>query len=141
MKLADRISKIKPSATLEMTAKAAELKSKGIEVFNMSVGEPDFNTPNNIINAAIKAMNTGHTRYTPGSGTKNLKNAIKKKLIRDNKLDYSLDEIIISSVPTYDEKDLKSVNRSGAADDISDDADKDSEKSTKPVLKKIKKVT
>ena len=97
MKLADRIHRIQPSATLEMTAKAAELRLKGVEVFNMSVGEPDFNTPSNIINAAIEAMNSGHTRYTPGAGTTMLKEAIQKKLIRDNKLNYDLDQIIVSS--------------------------------------------
>ena len=97
MELANRIHRIQPSATLEMTAKAAELRLKGIEVFNMSVGEPDFNTPSNIINAAIEAMNSGHTRYTPGGGTTMLKQAIQKKLIRDNKLNYNLDEIIVSS--------------------------------------------
>ena len=62
MKLAQRINRIKPSATLAMTAKAAELRSQGKDVLNMSVGEPDFNTPNNIINAAIQAMQSGHTR-------------------------------------------------------------------------------
>ena len=82
MELANRIHRIQPSATLEMTAKAAELRLKGVEVFNMSVGEPDFNTPSNIINAAIEAMNSGHTRYTPGAGTTMLKQAIQKKLIR-----------------------------------------------------------
>tara|TARA_B110000263_G_scaffold248152_1_gene262427 strand:+ start:942 stop:2129 length:1188 start_codon:yes stop_codon:yes gene_type:complete len=97
MELANRIHRIQPSATLEMTAKAAELRLKGVEVFNMSVGEPDFNTPSNIINAAIEAMNSGHTRYTPGGGTTMLKQAIQKKLIRDNKLNYNLDEIIVSS--------------------------------------------
>ncbi len=97
MKLANRIHRIQPSATLEMTAKAAELKSKGVEVFNMSVGEPDFNTPSNIINAAIEAMNSGHTRYTPGAGTQSLKHAIQQKLMRDNHLDYNLEEIIVSS--------------------------------------------
>mgnify|MGYP001221887199 CR=1 FL=1 len=97
MKLADRINRIQPSATLEMTAKAAELRSQGIEVFNMSVGEPDFNTPSNIIKAAINGMNDGHTRYTPGAGTKALKEAIQKKLIRDNQLSYNIDEIIVSS--------------------------------------------
>ena len=97
MKLANRIHRIQPSATLEMTAKAADLRSQGIEVFNMSVGEPDFNTPSNIINAAIEAMNGGHTRYTPGSGTAHLKGAIQKKLIRDNQLNYDLDQIIVSS--------------------------------------------
>ena len=97
MKLANRIHRIQPSATLEMTAKASELRAKGVEVFNMSVGEPDFNTPSHIINAAIDAMNSGHTRYTPGGGTIALKEAIQKKLIRDNKLNYNLDEIIVSS--------------------------------------------
>ena len=97
MKLANRIHRIQPSATLEMTAKASELRAKGVEVFNMSVGEPDFNTPSHIINAAIDAMNSGHTRYTPGGGTTALKEAIQKKLIRDNKLNYNIDEIIVSS--------------------------------------------
>ena len=96
MNLADRIDRIMPSATLEMTAKAAELKSKGLEVFNMSVGEPDFNTPQNIVDAAIFAMNSGETRYTPGGGTSHLKNAIKKKLLRDNYINYNMDEIIVS---------------------------------------------
>ena len=72
MTLAKRISRIQPSATLAMTAKAAELRSQGKDVLNMSVGEPDFNTPENIINAAIQAMQDGHTRYTPGGGTKEL---------------------------------------------------------------------
>ena len=82
MKFAKRISRIQPSATLAMTAKAAELRSQGKDVLNMSVGEPDFNTPDNIINAAIQAMKDGHTRYTPGGGTKELKLAIQEKLIR-----------------------------------------------------------
>ena len=77
MKLAKRIDRIQPSATLAMTSKAAELRAQGKDVLNMSVGEPDFNTPQNIINAAIDAMNNGHTRYTPGGGT-NLKEAIQK---------------------------------------------------------------
>jgi aspartate aminotransferase len=97
MKFAQRINRIKPSATLAMTAKAAELRSQGKDVLNMSVGEPDFNTPNNIINAAIQAMQSGHTRYTPGGGTRELKEAIKKKLSRDNNLNYNLNEIIVSS--------------------------------------------
>ena len=95
--LAKRISRIQPSATLAMTAKAAELKAEGKDVLNMSVGEPDFNTPTNIINAAVQAMNEGHTRYTPGGGTKDLKLAIQEKLIRDNNLNYDLNQIIVSS--------------------------------------------
>ena len=97
MKLAKRISRIQPSATLAMTAKAAELRSQGKDVLNMSVGEPDFNTPNNIINAAIQAMKDGHTRYTPGGGTHELKLAIQQKLMRDNNLNYDLNQIIVSS--------------------------------------------
>ena len=97
MKLAKRIGRIQPSATLAMTAKAAELRSQGKDVLNMSVGEPDFNTPANIINAAIQAMHNGHTRYTPGGGTRELKEAIQTKLSRDNDLNYNLNEIIVSS--------------------------------------------
>jgi len=97
MKLAKRIDRIQPSATLAMTSKAAELRAQGKDVLNMSVGEPDFNTPQNIINAAIDAMNNGHTRYTPGGGTKDLKEAIQKKLQRDNNIHYELNEIIVSS--------------------------------------------
>ena len=78
MKLANRIHRIQPSATLEMTAKASELRAKGVEVFNMSVGEPDFNTPSHIINAAIDAMNSGHTRYTPGGEPLLLRRQFKK---------------------------------------------------------------
>jgi len=95
--LAKRISRIQPSATLEMTAKAAELRAEGKDVLNMSVGEPDFNTPSNIVDAAIQAMKNGHTRYTPGGGTKDLKLAIQKKLDRDNHLSYDLNQIIVSS--------------------------------------------
>ena len=97
MTLAQRIGRIQPSATLAMTAKAAELRSQGKDVLNMSVGEPDFNTPENIINAAIQAMQDGHTRYTPGGGTKDLKLAIQQKLNRDNNLNYDLNQIIVSS--------------------------------------------
>ena len=91
-----RLDRIKPSATLAMTAKAAELKAKGINVLNLSVGEPDFNTPDNIIKAAKNAMDNGHTKYTPGSGILKLKEAVCNKLSRDNKLLYNTDEIIIS---------------------------------------------
>tara|TARA_B100002052_G_scaffold299187_1_gene336199 strand:+ start:1904 stop:3088 length:1185 start_codon:yes stop_codon:yes gene_type:complete len=91
-----RIDRIQPSATLEMTAKAAELRSKGVEVLNLSVGEPDFNTPQNIIDAAKNAIDSGHTKYTPGSGILPLKQAVCNKLLRDNNLKYSPEEIIIS---------------------------------------------
>ena len=91
-----RLDRIQPSATLEMTAKAAELRSQGIDVLNFSVGEPDFNTPSNIIDAAKFAMDQGFTKYTPGSGTHDLKQAICEKLKRDNNLEYNPDNIIVS---------------------------------------------
>ena len=92
----DRINRIQPSATLEMTAKAAELRSQGIDVINLSVGEPDFNTPQNIIKAAKKAMDSGFTKYTPGSGILDLRKAVCTKLKRDNLLNYEPTEIIVS---------------------------------------------
>ena len=93
---AERINRIKPSATLEMTAKAAELRSKGLDVINLSVGEPDFNTPKNIIDAAKNAMDAGFTKYTSGAGILDLREAITKKLKRDNNLHYDFNEIIVS---------------------------------------------
>ena len=79
-----------------MTAKAAELRAQGIDVLNFSVGEPDFNTPANIIDAAKNAMDKGFTKYTPGSGTKELKEAICTKLNRDNNLSYNPENIVVS---------------------------------------------
>ena len=96
MKIADRISRIQPSITLEMTAKAAELRLSGIDVINLSVGEPDFDTPENIKEAARSAINRGMTKYTAGSGIPELKKSIINKLKRDNNLDYDLDNIIVS---------------------------------------------
>jgi len=94
--LSSRISRIQPSATLEMTAKAAELKRIGLPVYNLSVGEPDFPTPENIQKAGIYAIQNGHTKYTPGSGTHDLKKAIITKLERDNDLFYNLNQIVVS---------------------------------------------
>ena len=94
--LTSRISRIQPSATLAMTAQAAELKRKGLPVYNMSVGEPDFPTPKHIQKAGIFAIQNGHTKYTAGSGTRELKEAIVKKFNRDNNLQYTLDEIVVS---------------------------------------------
>ena len=91
-----RTTRIQPSATLEMTAKAAELRAQGIDVINLSVGEPDFPTPKNIRDAGIFGIENGHTRYTAGSGTPDLKNAIIEKLSRDNQLDFSHEEIMVS---------------------------------------------
>ena len=96
MKIADRISRIQPSITLEMTAKAAELKQAGVDVVNLSVGEPDFDTPINIKEAAHSAIKKGMTKYTAGSGIPELKRAIINKLKRDNNLNYDLKNIIVS---------------------------------------------
>ena len=95
-KPADRINRIQPSATLAMTAKAAELKRENKPVYNMSVGEPDFATPQNIQKAGVYAIENGFTKYTPGSGTFELKEAICTKLQRDNNLFYDVDNIVVS---------------------------------------------
>ena len=94
--LTDRIGRITPSAPLAMTAKAAELRAAGKPVINLSVGEPDFPTPENIRNAGKRAIDEGHTRYTPGGGTLELKKAVVKKLSRDNDLHYDTSQILIS---------------------------------------------
>ena len=96
MNIADRISRIQPSITLEMTAKAAELRRQGVDVINLSVGEPDFDTPENIKDAAYSAIKNGLTKYTAGSGTPDLKDAIIKKLNRDNNLNFEANNIIVS---------------------------------------------
>ena len=92
----DRINRIQPSLTLQMTSKATELRAKGLNVINMSVGEPDFNTPENISNAGINAINDGITRYTPGAGLPALRQAACDKMARDNNLNFSPDQVIVS---------------------------------------------
>ena len=79
-----------------MTAKAVELRSQGLDVLNFSVGEPDFNTPQNIINAAKDAMDSGYTKYTPGSGIRELKEAVCQKIDRDNNLSYNPENVVVS---------------------------------------------
>jgi len=96
-KLADRIDKIQPSFTLQMATIAAELRAKGESVINFSVGEPDFNTPENIIDAGKKAMDQGYTKYTAGPGMVEFRQAICKKLKLENGLEYSTDEILVSN--------------------------------------------
>ena len=95
--IAERVQRIQPSFTLEMTARAADLRNNGVDVIDLGVGEPDFNTPENIRQAAIRAMAGGHTKYTPGRGTMELREAICKKLKRDNNLDYTPNQIIVSN--------------------------------------------
>lgn len=97
MVLSKKAEAISPSITLAITAKAKELKAQGVNVIGFGAGEPDFNTPQNIINAAISAMNEGYTKYTPSSGIKELKEAIKNKFKKDNNLNYDISEIIVST--------------------------------------------
>lgn len=96
MSLSQRISSISPSVTLAITAKAKQMKAEGIDVIGFGAGEPDFDTPEHIKNAAKKALDDGFTKYTPASGTKELKDAICKKFKTDNGLDYSPAEILVS---------------------------------------------
>ena len=93
--LANRVKTLTPSSTLAITAKAKELKEQGIDVIGLGAGEPDFNTPQNIIDAAIDSMNKGQTKYTPAGGLPVLKQAIIDKLSRDNHLTYKANEIIV----------------------------------------------
>src|SRR5690625_7803864 len=90
MALASKVKRLTPSPTLEISAKAQQLKKEGHDVIGLGVGEPDFNTPNFIIEAAKLAMDEGKTKYTPSSGIPELKQAISKKLKRDNNLLYKI---------------------------------------------------
>ncbi len=95
--LSDRLNRLAPSATLAMSQKSSELKAQGVDVINMSVGEPDFNTPDHIKAAAIKAVEENWTRYSPVPGYPSLKEAIAKKLKTENGLDYSPSQILVSN--------------------------------------------
>lgn len=95
--LSDRLNKLAPSATLAMSQKSSELKAQGIDIINMSVGEPDFNTPDHIKDAAKKAIDENWTRYSPVPGYPDLKKAISAKLKNENGLEYSTDEILTSN--------------------------------------------
>ena len=96
-KLSDRINKLPVSATLAMAAKARELKENGIDIIGLSLGEPDFNTPDFIKNAAIKAIEDNYNSYTPVDGYFDLKKSICKKFERDNKLIYDPSQIVVST--------------------------------------------
>ncbi|UCG38162.1 MAG: pyridoxal phosphate-dependent aminotransferase [bacterium] len=96
MDLAKRVKGIKPSPTLAITAKAKQMKSEGIDVVGFGAGEPDFDTPDNVKEAAIKALRGGMTKYTPVPGTPEAKDAVIAKLKRDQGLEYKRGEVIIS---------------------------------------------
>ncbi|MDT8410810.1 MAG: pyridoxal phosphate-dependent aminotransferase [Wenzhouxiangellaceae bacterium] len=97
IRTAQRVAQVKPSATIAMSMKAAELKAAGKDIISLSMGEPDFNTPDHIQQAAIEAIRDGQTRYTAVDGTPALKDAIIEKFRRDNSLVYRRDQILVSS--------------------------------------------
>lgn len=95
--LSDRVQRIKPSPTLAITSKAAELRAEGKDIIGLGAGEPDFDTPDHIKQAAIDAINAGKTKYTPVDGTPGLKKAIIEKFKNENGLDYEPAQILVSS--------------------------------------------
>ncbi|MDF2910169.1 MAG: pyridoxal phosphate-dependent aminotransferase [Sporolactobacillus laevolacticus] len=97
MQLAKRVETITPSSTLAITAKAGELKAQGFDVIGLGAGQPDFNTPDFIIEAAMEAVKAGHTKYTPTAGLPELKEAIINKLKRDQGFGYDKSQIIVGN--------------------------------------------
>jgi len=95
-KLSDRVQRIKPSPTLAITARAAELRAAGKDIIGLGAGEPDFDTPEHIKTAAVNAINDGFTKYTAVDGTASLKQAVIDKLSRDNQLNYTANQILVS---------------------------------------------
>lgn len=95
--IAETLSRIKPSATIAVAQKARDLKAAGRDVISLGAGEPDFDTPENIKNAAIEAMRRGETKYTPVAGIPELRKAIVAKFKRENNLDYTTDQIIVGT--------------------------------------------
>ena len=95
--LSNRLNRLAPSATLAMSQKSSEMKAQGVDVINLSVGEPDFNTPNHIKEAAKKAIEDNFSRYSPVPGYPELRKAIVAKLKNENGLDYSMSEILVSN--------------------------------------------
>lgn len=95
--LSNRLNRLAPSATLAMSQKSSEMKAQGIDVINMSVGEPDFNTPNHIKEAAKKAIDENYSRYSPVPGYPDLRKAIVAKLKNENGLEYGINEILVSN--------------------------------------------
>lgn len=96
-KLSERLNRLAPSATLAMSQKSSEMKAQGIDVINLSVGEPDFNTPDHIKTAAKEAIDENYLKYSPVPGYPDLRKAIVDKLHRENQLDYEVAEILVSN--------------------------------------------
>ena len=97
VQLSDRLNRLTPSATLAMSQKSNEMKAQGIDVINMSVGEPDFNTPYAIKEAAKKAIDDNYSKYSPVQGYVDLRKAIVTKLKKENGLDYTINEVLVSN--------------------------------------------
>ncbi len=95
--ISENLKRVKPSPTIVVTQKAREMRAAGKDVIGLGAGEPDFDTPNNIKNAAIKAIRSGDTKYTAVDGTLALKKAIIKKFKRENKLNFSTDQITVGN--------------------------------------------
>ncbi len=96
LQIAQRVQAIKPSPTLAVTARAAEMRAAGHDIIGLGAGEPDFDTPDHIKAAAVEAINQGHTRYTPVDGIPALKQAIINKFARDNQLEYGMKQVLVS---------------------------------------------
>lgn len=97
VRLSDRLNRLTPSQTLMMSQKSSELRAKGIDVINLSLGEPDFNTPSHIKDAAKKAVDDNYSKYSPNAGFSDLNEAIADKLSRENGLTYKTNEILVSN--------------------------------------------
>ena len=97
IELSDRLQVMEESATIAMSQKSRELKAQGLDIISLSLGEPDFNTPEFIKEAAAEGMKENYTKYTPVSGYDDLREAISKKFKRDNNLDYPINQIVVST--------------------------------------------
>ena len=97
IELSDRLQAMEESATIAMSQKSRELKAEGLDVISLSLGEPDFNTPEFIKDAAIQGMKDNYTKYTPVPGYEDLRQAISNKFKRDNNLDYPINQIVVST--------------------------------------------
>jgi len=96
MVLSSNVAKVQPSITLAVSTRAKAMKAQGLDVIPLSAGEPDFGTPKHICDAAVRAIESGFTRYTPASGTQELKNAVCEKFSRENGLDYKPSQVIVN---------------------------------------------
>ena len=97
LSVSNRMAAVKPSPTGAMLALATELRAAGRDILSLGAGEPDFDTPQHIKDAAVQAIAAGQTKYTPVDGTAELKAAIQRKFARDNRLDYATSEILVTS--------------------------------------------